>query len=66
MKTCRVIACALVTAVVGCQPAVVTTAPPANSDKGPDIHIRGPRGGSVDVEKGGKVDVDIRRPGTGR
>lgn len=34
-------------------------------DKKTDIHITGPKGGTVDVEskEGGRTKVDVRRPG---
>jgi hypothetical protein len=43
-----------------------TTRP--DPEKKTDIHIRGPKGGTVDIEtkEGGGTKVDIRRPGTGK
>ena len=43
-----------------------TTRP--DPEKKVDINIRGPKGGSVDVEskEGGETKVDVRRPGTGK
>lgn len=67
MNRClRVLALLTAVAVVGCQPATVTTpaAPPADRDK--DVHIRTPRV-DVDVEHKDKgtskksVEVNVNR-----
>jgi hypothetical protein len=55
-------AAALALALAGCQPAAVTTTPP---ERGSDVHIRTPRS-NVDIDKGGKVDVDVHPKGPNR
>lgn len=57
-------------AFAGCdKPAASTGGSGPNRDRDKvDVNIRGPRGGSVDVESkdGGGATVDVRRPGTGK